>query len=172
MASSLVQFRTEDTSRIKAASICEQLGIDLPTYLRACIARLIQENGIPFSMKLEPKPENKGLQAMKEASRIAAEMGAQFVKTYFVEEGFEKVTASCPVPIVIAGGKKLPEQEALEMCWRAIDQGASGVDMGRNIFQSSAPRAMLKAVKKVVHENLSAREAYQFWQEEKQGELQ
>ena len=62
-------------SRIKAASICEQLGIDLPTYLRACIARLIQENGIPFSMKLEPKPENKGLQAMKEASRIAAENG-------------------------------------------------------------------------------------------------
>lgn len=104
------------------------------------------------------------------ASRIAAEMGAQFVKTYFVDEGFEKVTASCPVPIVIAGGKKLPEHEALEMCWRALDQGASGVDMGRNIFQSSAPRAMLKAVKKVVHENMSAREAYQFWQEEKQGE--
>jgi len=106
------------------------------------------------------------------ASRIAAEMGAQFVKTYFVEEGFEKVTASCPVPIVIAGGKKLPEHEALEMCFRAIDQGASGVDMGRNIFQSSAPLAMLKAVKKVVHEKMSAREAYQFWQEEKQGETQ
>ena len=104
------------------------------------------------------------------ASRIAAEMGAQFVKTYYVDEGFEKVTASCPVPIVIAGGKKLPEHEALEMCWRAIDQGASGVDMGRNIFQSSAPLAMLKAVKKVVHENMSAREAFQFWQEEKQGE--
>lgn len=103
------------------------------------------------------------------ASRIAAEMGAQFVKTYFVEEGFEKVTASCPVPIVIAGGKKLPEQEALEMCYRAIDQGASGVDMGRNIFQSSAPLAMLKAVKKVVHENMHAREAYQFWLDEKQG---
>lgn len=104
------------------------------------------------------------------ASRIAAEMGAQFVKTYYVDQGFEKVTASCPVPIVIAGGKKLPEHEALEMCWRAIDQGASGVDMGRNIFQSSAPLAMLKAVKKVVHENMSAREAFQFWQEEKQGE--
>jgi len=104
------------------------------------------------------------------ASRIAAEMGAQFVKTYFVDEGFEKVTASCPVPIVIAGGKKLPEQEALEMCYRAIDQGASGVDMGRNIFQSSAPLAMLKAVKKVVHEKMHAREAYQFWLEEKQGE--
>ncbi len=77
MASSLVQFRTEDTSRIKAASICEQLGIDLPTYLRACIARLIQENGIPFSMKLEPKPESRGLQAMKEGLlEIFIEAGA------------------------------------------------------------------------------------------------
>ncbi|WP_310608383.1 3-hydroxy-5-phosphonooxypentane-2,4-dione thiolase [Buttiauxella brennerae] len=101
------------------------------------------------------------------ASRIAAEIGVQFVKTYFVEQGFEKVTASCPVPIVIAGGKKLPEHEALDMCFRAIDQGASGVDMGRNIFQSEAPLAMLKAVKKVVHENVSTREAYQFWLDEK-----
>ncbi len=82
------------------------------------------------------------------ASRIAAEMGATFVKTSSLKKAFEKVTASCPVPIVIAGGKKLPEDEALDMCWRAIDQGASGVDMGRNIFQSSAPLAMLKAVKK------------------------
>lgn len=103
------------------------------------------------------------------SSRIAAEMGAQIVKTYYVEEGFEKVTASCPVPIVIAGGKKLPELQALEMCWRAIDQGASGVDMGRNIFQSSAPKAMLKAVHKVVHENISVKEAYQFWLDEQQG---
>jgi putative autoinducer-2 (AI-2) aldolase len=103
------------------------------------------------------------------ASRIAAEMGAQFVKTYYVDEGFEKVTASCPVPIVIAGGKKLPEHEALEMCWRAIDQGASGVDMGRNIFQSSAPLAMLKAVKKWFMRTERAR-SVQFWQEEKQGE--
>lgn len=100
------------------------------------------------------------------ASRIAAEMGAQFIKTYFVEQGFEKVTASCPVPIVIAGGKKLPELQALEMCWQAIDQGASGVDMGRNIFQSSAPLAMIKAVKKVVHEHMSAKHAYQFWLDE------
>jgi len=101
------------------------------------------------------------------ASRIAAEMGAQCVKTYFVDDGFEKVAASCPVPIVIAGGKKLPEQDALDMCFRAIDQGAAGVDMGRNIFQSEAPLAMLQAVKKVVHENMSAREAYQFWLEAK-----
>lgn len=75
MASSLVQFRTEDTTKIKATSICEQLGIDLPTYMRMCISRLVQENGIPFSMKLEDKAENAGIRAMKAASRIAEENG-------------------------------------------------------------------------------------------------
>lgn len=94
------------------------------------------------------------------ATRIAAELGAQYVKTYFVEEGFEKVAAGCPVPLVIAGGKKLPERDALEMAYRAIDQGAAGVDMGRNIFQSDAPVAMIQAVGKVVHENLTADQAY------------
>ena len=75
MASSLVQFRTEDSTKIKAISICEKLGIDLPTYMRMCISRLIQENGIPFSMKLDAEAENKALNAMKEASRIARENG-------------------------------------------------------------------------------------------------
>ncbi len=75
MASSLVQFRTDDAAKIKAISICEKLGIDLPTYMRMCISRLIKENGIPFSMKLGDEPENKALNAMKEASRIAKENG-------------------------------------------------------------------------------------------------
>ena len=75
MSNSLVQFRTDDTSKIKAADICERLGIDLPTYMRMCISRLIQENGIPFSMKLEKKTENRAVAAMKEASRIAEENG-------------------------------------------------------------------------------------------------
>ena len=75
MASTLVQFRTEDTNKIKATQICELLGIDLPTYMRMCISRLIQENGIPFSMKLDTGTENKGLRAMKAASRIAFENG-------------------------------------------------------------------------------------------------
>lgn len=75
MANTLVQFRAEETSRIKAISICEQLGIDLQTYLRMCISRLIQENGIPFSMKLDEISDNKGLQAMKAASQIAAKNG-------------------------------------------------------------------------------------------------
>lgn len=75
MANSLVQFRTDDTSKIKASDICERLGIDLPTYMRMCISRLIQENGIPFSMKLDKQPENRAIQAMKTASRIAEENG-------------------------------------------------------------------------------------------------
>ncbi|QXO74513.1 3-hydroxy-5-phosphonooxypentane-2,4-dione thiolase [Morganella morganii] len=101
------------------------------------------------------------------ASRIAAEMGANIIKTYFVEEGFERITAGCPVPIVIAGGKKLPENEALDMCFRAIDQGASGVDMGRNIFQSEDPVAMMKAIRAVVHGGESAAQAYQLFLSEK-----
>ena len=75
MANTLVQFRTEETSRIKAVSICEKLGIDLQTYLRMCISRLIQENGVPFSMKLDDNSESRGIDAMKAASRIASENG-------------------------------------------------------------------------------------------------
>ncbi len=93
------------------------------------------------------------------ATRILAELGAQIIKTYYCE-GFEEVTAACPVPIVIAGGKKTPEKEALEMAYNAIRDGAAGVDMGRNIFQSENPAAMLQAVRAVVHENASAKEAY------------
>ncbi|MDD5284812.1 MAG: 3-hydroxy-5-phosphonooxypentane-2,4-dione thiolase [Desulfuromonadaceae bacterium] len=98
------------------------------------------------------------------AVRILAELGAAVIKTYFVPE-FETVVASCPVPVVIAGGKKLPELDALRMARNAIDAGAAGVDMGRNIFQSDAPIAMIKAVRKVVHENMSAEHAFEFYQE-------
>ena len=87
------------------------------------------------------------------ATRICAELGAHYVKSYYIEEGFETVTSSCPVPIVMAGGKKIPELDALTMAYNAIQQGASGVDMGRNIFQSDSPVAMLQAVRAVVHDN-------------------
>jgi putative autoinducer-2 (AI-2) aldolase len=99
------------------------------------------------------------------ATRICAELGAQFVKTYYCESGFEQVTAGCPVPIVMAGGKKLPERDALEMAYRAIQEGAAGVDMGRNIFQSHAPAAMLTAVGKVVHEDARPDEAFELFGE-------
>ena len=106
---------------------------------------------------------------MRLATRICAELGASYVKTYYVEDGFETVTASCPVPIVIAGGKKLPEAEALQLAHDAVQQGAAGVDMGRNIFQSDAPAAMIQAVRAVVHENLSPKDAYDLYQTLKNG---
>ena len=98
------------------------------------------------------------------ATRIIAELGAQVVKTYHCEAGFERVVAGCPVPIIMAGGKKLPELEALTMARRAIDAGAAGVDMGRNIFQSEAPIAMIRAIRKVVHENMGAAEAHDLFE--------
>ena len=100
------------------------------------------------------------------ASRVCAENGASIVKTYYCD-GFEKVAAACPVPVVIAGGKKLPEKEALELCYNAVNDGAAGVDMGRNIFQSEHPVAMMKAVHAVVHRNETADRAYELYLSEK-----
>ena len=97
------------------------------------------------------------------ASRIAAEMGAHIVKTYYCEEDFEKVVEGCPVPIVIAGGKKIPEKDALQMAHNAITKGAAGVDMGRNIFQSENPVAMIQSVRAVVHDNYSVDEAFELF---------
>ena len=104
------------------------------------------------------------------ATRICAELGAQVLKTYYTDEDFETVTASCPVPIVIAGGKKRPEIDALEMAYRAIDQGASGVDMGRNIFQSDSPLGMMQAINAVVHGNSSPKEAFELYEQIKSEE--
>ncbi len=104
---------------------------------------------------------------MRLASRIIAELGVTYVKTYYVPEDFDTVVASCPVPIVIAGGKKLPELEALTMAYNAIRDGAAGVDMGRNIFQSESPVAMIKAISKVVHEGENPKAAYDFFLTEK-----
>jgi putative autoinducer-2 (AI-2) aldolase len=98
------------------------------------------------------------------ATRICAELGAHFVKTYYVEEGFDTVTAACPVPIVIAGGRKRPEKDALEMAYRALEEGAAGVDMGRNIFQSGSPFAMMRAIRAVVHENEKPGKAFELYE--------
>ena len=96
------------------------------------------------------------------ASRVCAENGATFVKTYYCED-FGKVVNSCPVPIVIAGGKKLPEKETLELCYQAINDGAAGVDMGRNVFQSDCPVAIIQAIRGVVHQNMSVKDAFQLY---------
>ncbi len=103
------------------------------------------------------------------ATRICAELGAAIVKTYYVPDGFERVTAGCPVPIVMAGGKKLPELDALRLAYNAVQEGALGVDMGRNIFQSDAPSAMIQAVRHVVHENAKPEEAHELYLSLKEG---
>lgn len=97
------------------------------------------------------------------ATRICAELGAHYIKTYYIEKGFETVTSCCPVPIVIAGGKKISELDALKMAYNAIRQGASGVDMGRNIFQSESPAAMIQAVRAVVHDNETPERAFDLY---------
>jgi 3-hydroxy-5-phosphonooxypentane-2,4-dione thiolase len=102
------------------------------------------------------------------ACRIAAELGARVVKTYHCE-GFDKVVAGCPVPVIIAGGKKIPEKEALGLAHAAVADGAAGVDMGRNIFQSSNPVGMIRAVRAIVHEGATVKEAAEFLERKTSG---
>ena len=127
--------------------------------------------GIPvLGVTAVGKEMSRDAKYMRLASRIIAELGVSYVKTYYVPEDFDTVVASCPVPIVIAGGKKLPELEALTMAYNAVQDGAAGVDMGRNIFQSDAPVAMIKAIRKVVHEGTKPKDAYEFFLTEKHEE--
>ena len=116
--------------------------------------------GIPvLAVTAVGKGLGKDARYLSLASRMAAELGASIVKTYYCKD-FEKVVESCPVPIVIAGGKKIPEKDALQMAYDALQTGAIGVDMGRNIFQSSNPVGMIKAVNAVVHKKYKPKEAY------------
>jgi len=126
-----------------------------------------EEYGIPvLAVTAVGKEMARDARYLSLCCRIAAELGAHFVKTYYCEE-FEKVVETCPVPIVIAGGKKTPEREALQMAYDAISRGAVGVDMGRNIFQSDYPVAMIKAVRSIIHEGKSVEEAYDLFNKEK-----
>jgi len=162
----------EDALRMNCSAVAVQCFIGGPHETQSVhnMTRLVDQGmryGIPvLGVTAVGKELTRDARYISLASRILAELGAAFVKTYFVPD-FEQVTASCPVPIVIAGGKKLPEKEALQMAHDAIQQGASGVDMGRNIFQSDAPVAMIGAVRKVVHENATVKEAFQYYEEMK-----
>jgi putative autoinducer-2 (AI-2) aldolase len=98
--------------------------------------------------------------------RIAAEIGAHFVKTYYCE-GFDEIVRATPVPLIIAGGKKTGEREAIQLAWNAMRAGASGVDMGRNVFQSDCPVGMIRAVRAVVHEAASVDAAFAVYEQEK-----
>lgn len=119
-----------------------------------------EEYGIPVvAVTAVGKDMGKDEKYLSLASRIAAEHGASIVKTYYCEN-FSRVVDTCPVPIVIAGGKKLPEMDALKMAHDALEAGAVGVDMGRNIFQADDPVAMIKAVRAIIHEKATPNEAY------------
>lgn len=106
------------------------------------------------------------------ACRIAAELGAHLIKTYYCDN-FQKVVEGCPVPVIIAGGKKLPNEiDALQLAYDAVDNGATGVDMGRNIWQSDHPVAMIKAIRAIIHKNSNVKEAHDIFIKEKELEQQ
>ena len=160
----------EDAVRLNVSAVTLQvfIGGEYETRSVYNMTRLVDMGlrfGIPtMAVTAVGKTMTRDAQYFRLACRICAELGAQMVKTYYCPEGFETVTASCPVPIVMAGGKKLPELEALTMACNAIQQGAAGVDMGRNIFQSEAPEAMMQAIGGVVHKNLKPKEAFDLYE--------
>jgi 3-hydroxy-5-phosphonooxypentane-2,4-dione thiolase len=140
------------------------------------LAKLVDEGekyGIPIlAVTAVGKEMARDARYLGLACRIAAEFGAHVVKTYYCEN-FEKVVEACPVPVIIAGGKKLSKEvDALELAHNAVEQGASGVDMGRNIWQSDCPVAMIKAVRAIVHNDSDVNEAYSILLREKNKESQ
>jgi putative autoinducer-2 (AI-2) aldolase len=161
----------EDAIRMNVSAMALMLSIGDPANEAKTIANLYRaadlgsKYGIPImGVTAVGKDMARDARYFGLASRVCAENGANIVKTYYCD-GFEKVVAACPVPIVIAGGKKLPELEALELCYNAINDGAAGVDMGRNVFQSESPTAMIQAVHAVVHDGLTPTKAYEMFKD-------
>jgi putative autoinducer-2 (AI-2) aldolase len=160
----------EDACRLNVAALAVQvfIGGEYESQSVHNLTRLVDlgnRYGIPvLAVTAVGKNMVRDAKYFRLACRICAELGAQFVKTYYVPEGFDTIAASCPVPVVMAGGKKLPELDALTMAHNAVEQGAAGVDMGRNIFQSDAPEAMMQAVRKVVHDHMPPKQALELYQ--------
>ena len=174
LSNELVAVDIEDAIRLNAAAMAAQVYIGAE-YEHTSIANVIKlidtgtRYGIPtLAVTGVGKDMARDRRYFGLATRICAEIGAHYVKSYYFEPGFEEVVAGCPVPIVVAGGKKVPEMEALTMAYKAIDQGAAGVDMGRNIFQSDCPLAMIQAVAAVVHEDETPNKAYDLYDTSKE----
>ncbi|MBO7680347.1 MAG: 3-hydroxy-5-phosphonooxypentane-2,4-dione thiolase [Thermoguttaceae bacterium] len=164
----------EDAVRMDAALLASMVAIGDPAHEGSTIRNLTRtvdlgmRYGIPtLGVTAVGKNLVRDARYLSLASRVCAENGANVVKTYFCEENFERVTNSVPVPIVIAGGKKLPEMDALTMAYRAINAGAAGVDMGRNIFQSDSPVGMLLAVRSIVHDGQTPEQAFELYNDYK-----
>ena len=161
----------EDAVRLNAAALAVQvfIGGEDETQSVHNMTKLVDMGsryGVPILAVTAVGTEMKrSARYFRLACRICAELGAHYVKTYYIPKGFESVAASCPVPIVMAGGKKIPETDALAMAYNAVQEGAAGVDMGRNIFQAEDPAAMIQAVSATVHENLPPTQAYEMYQD-------
>lgn len=161
----------EDAIRMNVSAMAVQvfIGGEYETQSVHNMTRLVDMGtryGIPtLAVTAVGKDMARDARYFRLACRICAELGAHYVKTYYIPKDFDTVTASCPVPIVMAGGKKIPEKDALTMSYNAVQEGAAGVDMGRNIFQSESPIAMIQAVGGVVHKDMKPDEAYEMYED-------
>jgi len=169
LSNELVAVDVEDAVRLNASAMAVQVYVG-GVHEHQSIGNLVKvidagmKTGIPtLAVTGVGKELVRDAKYLGLATRICAEMGAQMVKTYYCDKGFARVASACPVPLVIAGGKKLPELDALRMAYEAIDQGAAGVDMGRNIFQCEAPISMIQAVRAVVHDREKPDKAYELY---------
>lgn len=164
----------EDAIRLNVSAMALSIfvGSEFEKQTLVSLARLVDEgekHGIPvLAVTAVGKDMARDARYLGLCCRIAAELGAHIVKTYYCEE-FDSVAQSCPIPVIIAGGKKTPEMEALELTFNAVQGGAVGVDMGRNIFQSDCPVGMIRAVRAIVHEKTSVKEAYKIYESAKGG---
>jgi len=171
LSNEVIGVTVEEALALNAAAITAQacIGAEHEKETLANLAYLINEGnryGLPtLGVTAVGKEMARDARYLGLACRVVAELGVHFVKTYYCEPGFDEVVAGCPVPIVIAGGKKLPELDALKMAYKAVDQGALGVDMGRNIFAADDPVAMAQAVSAVVHKLEKPEKAFQLYNE-------
>jgi len=171
LSDEVVTTSMEEALRLNACAVAVSIFVGSPNEKQtlANLAELVNEGeryGMPvLAVTAVGREMARDARYLGLACRIAAELGASVVKTYYCED-FRKVVDGCPVPVVIAGGKKLPERDALQLAFDAVRDGAVGVDMGRNIFQSSNPVGMVKAVRAVVHQGSDAESAYQVFEKE------
>lgn len=168
LSNEIISVNIEDAIRMNASCMAIQVFIGSPHEKESIenVSKTIDEGnryGIPtMGVVAVGKEMERTPKYFRLATRMIAEFGAQIIKCYYCDN-FETITSCCPVPIVIAGGKKLPENEALEMAYRAISEGAAGVDMGRNIFQAENPSAMAKAIRSIVHEGITGKQAFEMY---------
>ncbi len=169
LSNEVIGVSVEDALRLNAAAVTTMVyvGAEYEKESLDNLGMLIDEgnrHGMPtLAVTAVGKEMVRDSRYLGLACRVSAELGAHFVKTYYCEPGFEEVVAGTPVPVVIAGGKKQPEADALAMAWKAIDQGAAGVDMGRNIFLAEDPAAMIQAVHSVVHDGARPEQAFEMY---------